>query len=106
MLARREGEAQPVGARAGGGRGAEPSGPAGDLHTHLRQPGREDAETIESGSRAAALGGYTAILAMPNTTPPIDCAAVVREVLELGRAAVCDVHTLSLIHISEPTRPY
>ena len=55
-----------------------------DLHTHLRQPGKEEAETIESGSRAAALGGYTAVLAMPNTTPTIDCAAVVREVLELG----------------------
>ncbi|HWW54743.1 MAG TPA: dihydroorotase family protein, partial [Acidimicrobiales bacterium] len=40
-----------------------------DLHTHLREPGREDAETIESGSRAAALGGYTAVVAMPNTDP-------------------------------------
>ena len=38
-----------------------------DLHTHLRQPGREDAETVESGSRAAALGGYTAVCAMANT---------------------------------------
>ncbi len=43
-----------------------------DLHTHLREPGNEAAETIETGSRAAALGGYTAILAMPNTTPAID----------------------------------
>lgn len=58
-----------------------------DLHTHLRQPGKEEAETIESGSRAAALGGYTAVVAMPNTSPAIDCAAVVREVLELGRIA-------------------
>ena len=71
-----------------------------DLHTHLRQPGREEAETIETGSRAAALGGYTAVLAMPNTTPPIDCAAVVREVLELGRAAVCDVHTTGAITVA------
>lgn len=70
-----------------------------DLHTHLRQPGKEEAETIETGSRAAALGGYTAILAMPNTTPPIDCAAVVREVLELGRPAVCDVHTSGAITV-------
>jgi dihydroorotase len=70
-----------------------------DLHTHLRQPGREDAETIETGARAAALGGYTAVLAMPNTTPPIDCAAVVREVLELGRPAVCDVHTTGAITV-------
>ena len=69
-----------------------------DLHTHLRQPGREEAETIETGARAAALGGYTAVLAMPNTTPPIDSAAVVREVLELGRAAPCDVHTTGRHH--------
>ncbi len=62
-----------------------------DLHTHLRQPGREQAETIESGSRAAALGGYTAVIAMPNTEPAIDCASVVREVLELGSKALCDV---------------
>lgn len=70
-----------------------------DLHTHLRQPGKEEAETIESGARAAALGGYTAVLAMPNTTPPIDSAAVVREVLELGRAAPCDVHTTGAITV-------
>ncbi len=70
-----------------------------DLHAHLRQPGKEEAETIESGARAAALGGYTAVLAMPNTTPTIDCAAVVREVLELGRSAVCDVHTSGAITV-------
>ncbi len=62
-----------------------------DLHTHLRQPGREEAETIESGSRAAALGGFTAVVAMPNTEPAIDCASVVREVLELGSKALCHV---------------
>jgi dihydroorotase len=70
-----------------------------DLHTHLRQPGKEEAETVESGSRAAALGGYTAVLAMPNTTPTMDSAAVVREVLELGRAAVCDVHASGAITV-------
>ena len=70
-----------------------------DLHTHLRQPGKEETETIESGARAAALGGYTAVLAMPNTTPTIDCAAVVREVLELGRSAPCAVHTTGAITI-------
>lgn len=62
-----------------------------DLHTHLRQPGREEAETVESGSRAAALGGYTAVVAMPNTEPAVDCASVVREVIELGAKALCDV---------------
>lgn len=70
-----------------------------DLHTHLRQPGREDAETVESGARAAASGGYTAVVAMPNTTPPIDCASVVRDVLELGRTAPCDVHTSGAITV-------
>ena len=70
-----------------------------DLHAHLRQPGKEEAETIESGSRAAALGGYTAVLAMPNTTPPIDTAAVVREVLELGRGSLVDVHTSGAITV-------
>jgi dihydroorotase len=62
-----------------------------DLHTHLRQPGREEAETVETGARAAALGGYTAVVAMPNTDPPLDTAAAVREVLDLGAKAVCHV---------------
>ncbi len=57
-----------------------------DLHTHLREPGREDAETIESGSRAAALGGYGAVCAMANTTPVADSAAVVEQVFNTGRA--------------------
>jgi dihydroorotase len=68
-----------------------------DLHTHLRQPGREEAETIETGSRAAALGGYTAVVAMPNTEPAIDDAAVVLEVQALGRAALCDVEVAGAI---------
>ncbi len=58
-----------------------------DVHTHLREPGNEAAETVETGSRAASLGGYTAVLAMPNTTPAIDDASVVSQVLALGRAA-------------------
>jgi dihydroorotase len=62
-----------------------------DLHTHLRQPGREEAETVETGARAAALGGYTAVLAMPNTEPAIDCAGTAREVLALGRSAPAEV---------------
>jgi len=62
-----------------------------DLHAHLRQPGQEEAETIETGSRAAALGGYTAVLAMPNTTPAIDSASVIREVQSLAVAACCEV---------------
>jgi dihydroorotase len=70
-----------------------------DLHTHLREPGREEAETIDSGSRAAALGGYTAVVAMPNTEPTIDSAAVVRQVLEAGAKAVCDVHVAGAITV-------
>ncbi|MEO7837447.1 MAG: dihydroorotase [Acidimicrobiales bacterium] len=62
-----------------------------DLHAHLRQPGREEAEPVETGARAAALGGYTAIVAMPNTEPPLDCAGAVREVLDLGASAPCEV---------------
>jgi dihydroorotase len=62
-----------------------------DLHAHLRQPGKEEAETIETGARAAARGGYTAVVAMPNTTPAMDSAAVVAEVLELGSNASCEV---------------
>ena len=68
-----------------------------DLHTHLRQPGREEAETVESGARAAALGGFTAVVAMPNTEPPLDTASAVREVLELGAATICDVRVAGAI---------
>jgi len=70
-----------------------------DLHTHLRQPGKEEAETVESGSRAAALGGYTAVLAMPNTTPAIDCAGIVREVQALAGTALCDVEVSGAITV-------
>jgi dihydroorotase len=58
-----------------------------DLHTHLREPGREDAETVESGSRAAARGGFTAVHAMANTDPVADTAGVVEQVWRLGRRA-------------------
>lgn len=70
-----------------------------DLHTHLRQPGGEESETIETGSRAAALGGYTAVVAMPNTDPPIDSASAVREVLQLGSNACCDVRVAGAITV-------
>jgi dihydroorotase len=70
-----------------------------DLHTHLRQPGAEDAETIETGARAAALGGFTAVLAMPNTDPPVDSAAVALEVLALGAGAMCQVAVAGAITV-------
>jgi dihydroorotase len=62
-----------------------------DLHTHLREPGREEAETVHSGARAGAAGGYTAVVAMPNTEPALDNAALVAYVLERGSRAVIDV---------------
>ena len=69
-----------------------------DLHTHLREPGREDAETVESGTRAAALGGYTAVHAMANTDPVADTAGVVEQVWRLGReAGQCDVHPVGAV---------
>ncbi|MGB3187074.1 MAG: dihydroorotase [Ornithinimicrobium sp.] len=63
-----------------------------DLHTHLREPGREDSETIESGSRAAAMGGYTAVFAMANTSPVTDTAEAAEFVYATGqRAGYVDV---------------
>ena len=74
------------------GRGCYVSSGFVDLHTHLREPGKEEAETIESGSRAAALGGYTAVVAMPNTDPAQDNVATVRFVREQGiKANLCEV---------------
>ncbi len=70
-----------------------------DLHAHLRQPGAEEAETIETGGWAAVRGGFAAVVAMPNTNPPIDCAAVVREVLALGATAPCDVYSSGAITV-------
>ena len=58
-----------------------------DLHTHLREPGKEDAETVESGSRAGVKGGFTALSAMANTSPVADTAGVVEQVFRLGQAA-------------------
>jgi dihydroorotase len=69
-----------------------------DLHTHLREPGREDAETVETGSAAAALGGYTAVFAMPNTEPCADTAGVVEQVWRLGRqTGLVDVQPIGAV---------
>jgi dihydroorotase len=69
-----------------------------DLHTHLREPGREDAETIRTGSQAAALGGYTAVLAMANTNPVTDTAEAAERVLDLGVAAgIVDVQPVGAV---------
>jgi dihydroorotase len=58
-----------------------------DLHTHLREPGKEDSETVLSGSKAAAKGGYVAVSAMANTSPVADTAGVVEQVFRLGKSA-------------------
>jgi dihydroorotase len=71
-----------------------------DLHTHLREPGREDAETVESGTRAAALGGFTCVHAMANTNPVQDTAGVVEQVWRLGRdAGWVDVHPVGAVTV-------
>ena len=71
-----------------------------DLHTHLREPGREDAETVETGTAAAARGGFTAVFAMANSTPVADSAAVVEQVWRLGRdIGLCDVHPVGAVSV-------
>ena len=69
-----------------------------DLHTHLREPGREDSETVATGSMAAAKGGFTAISAMANTFPVADTAGVVEQVYRLGQeAGFCDVFPIGAV---------
>ena len=69
-----------------------------DLHTHLREPGREDAETVLTGSRSAVAGGYTAISAMANTNPVADNAGVVEQIYRLGKSAgLVDVNPIGAV---------
>jgi len=69
-----------------------------DLHTHLREPGKEDSETVLSASRAGAKGGFTALSAMPNTSPVADSAGVVEQVFRLGiEAGLCDVFPIGAV---------
>ncbi|CAB5011428.1 unannotated protein [freshwater metagenome] len=71
-----------------------------DLHTHLREPGREDSETVDTGTRAAAAGGFTAVHAMANTDPVADTAGVVEQVWRLGaEAGHCDVHPVGAVTV-------
>ena len=71
-----------------------------DLHTHLREPGREDAETVDTGSQAAALGGFTAVFAMANTLPVADTAGVVEQVWRLGQeSGLVDVHPVGAVTV-------
>ncbi|WP_300681754.1 dihydroorotase [Nocardioides sp.] len=69
-----------------------------DLHTHLREPGREDAETVQSGSAAAAAGGFTAVLAMANTNPVTDTGEKAEHVLDLGeKVGLVDVQPVGAV---------
>jgi len=73
-----------------------------DLHTHLREPGREDAETVLTGSLAAVAGGFTAISAMPNTLPVADTAGVVEQVYRLGKHhGLCDVFPIGSVTLGQ-----
>ena len=72
-----------------------------DLHTHLREPGREDAETVLTGTQAAARGGFTAVHAMANTDPVADTAGVVEQVWRLGRdGGYCDVQPVGAVTVA------
>ncbi|MFF7386602.1 dihydroorotase [Streptomyces griseoluteus] len=71
-----------------------------DLHTHLREPGREDSETVLTGTRAAASGGFTAVFAMANTFPVADTAGVVEQVWRLGKeSGYCDVRPIGAVTV-------
>ena len=71
-----------------------------DLHTHLREPGGEESETVATGSAAAALGGYTAVFAMPNTDPVADSPVVVEHVWRRGReVGLVDVHPVGAVTV-------
>ena len=71
-----------------------------DLHTHLREPGREDAETVLSGTQSAARGGFTCVHAMANTSPVADTAGVVEQVWRLGReGGFCDVQPVGAVTV-------
>jgi dihydroorotase len=102
-------EVGPVGTPPSGGRVLDAGGCVVapglvDLHTHLRQPGREEAETVETGTRAAALGGFTAVVAMPNTEPAVDSAEAVRTVVALAEGAMAEVAVAGAITVDRAGR--
>jgi dihydroorotase len=73
-----------------------------DIHVHLREPGQEDKETIATGTRAAAAGGFTAVACMPNTVPPLDDASRVRWVVDRAReTASCRVHPIGAVTVGQ-----
>lgn len=70
-----------------------------DMHVHFREPGREDEETIESGSNAAAAGGFTGVACMPNTNPAIDSAEVAKLIIEKSKNHLVDVHPIGAVSV-------
>ncbi|MEZ4748413.1 MAG: dihydroorotase [Calditrichia bacterium] len=68
-----------------------------DMHVHLREPGREDEETVESGSLAAANGGFTAVCCMPNTTPAIDSQEIIQYIIDRAKGSLVNVHPVAAI---------
>ena len=72
-----------------------------DMHAHLREPGREDEETVRTGSRAAVHGGFTSILCMPNTDPAIDKPSVVKSLKDIiAKDALCNVFIAGAISVA------
>lgn len=71
-----------------------------DMHVHLREPGREDEETVETGSNAAAAGGFTGVACMPNTNPDIDSAEIVRFIKEKAKDHMVDVYPVAAATLS------
>src|SRR5690348_7598167 len=81
-----------------------------DIHVHLRDPGQTHKETLATGTRAAAHGGFTHICCMPNTTPALDCAAIIREVRERaileGIVRVSPIGAISIGRLGEAPAPW
>ena len=75
-----------------------------DMHVHLREPGREDEETVETGSNAAAAGGFTGVACMPNTNPNIDSAEIVRFIKEKAKDHLVDVYPVAAATLSQERR--
>ena len=75
-----------------------------DMHVHLREPGKEEAETIETGTRAAAAGGFTAVACMPNTTPAHDNPEITRFILEKARQSPVEVYPIAAVTIGQEGR--
>jgi dihydroorotase len=70
-----------------------------DIHVHLREPGREDTETIASGCKSAAAGGFTGVVSMPNTDPPADTAEVIKSIIEKSKDQLVDVYPAAAVSV-------